>query len=36
MDFKHFLETKTATGAILKVIVPVINYSRTAVAESFL
>ena len=36
MNFKYFLETKTAPGAILKVMVPARNYCKTDHACEFL
>ena len=36
MNFKYFLETKTAAGAILKVMVPARNYSKTGHSYEFL
>lgn len=36
MNFKYFLETKTAAGAILKVMVPARNYNKTGQRFEFL
>jgi len=35
MNFKDFLRTKTAAGAILKVMVPARNYSRMGYSYDF-
>lgn len=36
MNFKYFLETKAAPGAILKIMVPARNYCKTGHACEFL